>query len=75
MTDAELIEAQHRVIVNMGGCACNLSWKHGDAQPLCPKCTIIEAHRTHIPSNGVCQHGAALGHDCIPCPRGVAQVL
>lgn len=74
MTDLELIAAQHRVIVNMGGCACNMAWKHGKSQPLCAKCTIIEEHRNHVPSSGMCLHGTALGHDCVPCPRGVAQV-
>jgi len=74
MTDAELIAAQHRVIVNMGGCCCNMGWKHAEPQPLCQKCTIIAAHDIHIPSNGACSHGTALGHDCPPCPRGVAQV-
>jgi hypothetical protein len=74
MTDAELIEAQHRVILNMGGCSCNMAWKHGKPQPKCQKCLIIEAHDAHVPSNGLCVHGTSLGYDCALCPRGIAQI-
>jgi hypothetical protein len=41
MTDAEFIDAQHRIIVNHASCTCNLEWKHGTAQPMCPKCMIV----------------------------------
>jgi hypothetical protein len=48
MTDPELLAAQHRVIVNMCGCACNLEWKHGDAQPQCARCRVIEMYRQRM---------------------------
>jgi hypothetical protein len=47
VTDSELLAAQHRVIVNMTGCTCNLQWKHGEPQPLCPKCEIILEYENH----------------------------
>ena len=75
MTDSELLAAQHRVIVNLGGCTCNLEWKHADDQPKCQTCRVIDAYIRHTPSGGTCSHGTPLGYDCTPCPRGVAQVL
>lgn len=74
MTDAELLAAQHRVIVNMGGCTCKLEWKHAKAQPKCPHCLIIQEYSLHKFGTAVCDHDVALGHDCLKCPRGVAQV-
>jgi hypothetical protein len=74
MTDSELLAAQHRVIVNMGGCSCNLAWKHTDGQPLCPKCLIIAEYERHQSTALMCVHGIGLGYDCIMCPRGIAQV-
>lgn len=48
MTDTELLAAQHRVIVNMAGCACNLEWKHTDPQPKCPRCKVIELYNARM---------------------------
>lgn len=73
MTDAELIQAQHRVIQNMP-CTCNLAWKHGESQPYCQRCYILSAYDTHRASDNTCRHGNRFGHDCLACPRGVAQV-
>jgi hypothetical protein len=47
MTDSELLAAQHRVILNMTGCTCNLEWKHSDAVAKCPKCQIVQAYFDH----------------------------
>ncbi len=47
MTDAELIEAQHRVILNMP-CSCPLEWKHAAEMPKCQKCRIVEAYEQHV---------------------------
>jgi hypothetical protein len=74
MTDSELLSAQHRVILNMTGCTCNMAWKHSAEQPLCERCRVLEVFLDHTPSNGRCIHGVALGHDCIVCPRGIAQI-
>jgi hypothetical protein len=75
MTDSELLAAQHRVIVNMGGCTCNLEWKHAQASQKCPRCQIIAAYFDHRASAAVCSHGVSLGYECWSCPRGVAQVV
>lgn len=48
MTDTELLAAQHRVIVNVASCSCNMAWKHGKPQPLCAKCAIIEEYERHV---------------------------
>lgn len=49
MTDAEFMAWQHRVIVNMGGCTCNMAYKHPKPQPLCEKCRVVdEYHRRQL---------------------------
>jgi hypothetical protein len=44
VTDAELLAAQHRVIINMASCTCGLQWRHVEPLPKCPVCMIIEAY-------------------------------
>jgi hypothetical protein len=46
MTDAELIEAQHRVILNMP-CWCNMPWKHSTEQPKCSRCVVLQQDVEH----------------------------
>jgi hypothetical protein len=48
MTDSELLAAQHRVIVNMTGCTCNLKWKHIDPQDKCPKCRVVDMYNERL---------------------------
>jgi hypothetical protein len=50
MTDAELLAEQHRVIVNMCGCTCNLPWKHDpeDVQPKCAKCRVVDLYNARM---------------------------
>lgn len=46
MTDAELIEAQHRVLLNMP-CWCKMPWKHSTPQPRCSRCEVLRLYREH----------------------------
>ena len=46
MTDSELIEAQHRAILNMP-CTCNMEWKHSKEQPLCQRCRVLKEYVIH----------------------------
>jgi hypothetical protein len=50
MTDTELLEAQHRLIVMYTPCTCGLAWRHGDELPLCPKCKLVKAYDERKPS-------------------------